>query len=90
MKRLALTTLAVMMVGSIAIAAENEASEKATVDKSKNPITGTETTTRKYNRKMKDAAGNDATLEVTEKTKVKRDGTVKQTVEAEGETTSKP
>lgn len=88
MKRIASTALAALLVGSFAIAADNENSEKATSDTSKNPITGTVTKTKKYNKKVKDSAGNDAKVEVTEKTKTHKDGTKKTTVDAEGEQTT--
>ena len=88
MKRITSTVLAAMLVGSFAMAADAENSEKATTDTSKNPITGTVTKTKKYNKKMKDASGNEGKVEVTEKTKTHTDGSKKTTVEAEGETHS--
>ena len=73
---------------SPAFAADNENKNETTVDHSKNPITGTETTTKKTKMKKKgDHAKSEA--EVTEKTKVKRDGTVEKSKEVESDSHSK-
>lgn len=84
MKRIVSMAVAALFVGSFAMAnTEAENSEKATTDKSHNPITGSDTVTKKYNKKVKDPAGNSANMEVTEKTKTYKDGTKKKDVEVE-------
>ena len=89
MLRFTTAAVAALLVGSFAMAADNENAEKATTDTSKNPITGKVTTTKKYNKKMKDAAGNEMNMKVKEKTAVKKDGTVEKSVDASGDTTDK-
>jgi ABC-type uncharacterized transport system YnjBCD substrate-binding protein len=78
MKKMMMTLAALMMVGSLAHAADAENKAEATTDTSKNPITGTVTTTKKHSRKMKGAHG-EAKAEVTEKTKVHKNGKVEKT-----------
>ena len=46
------TTVAMVLAASLVHAADAEHSDKTTVDHSKNPITGTETTTKKHTKKM--------------------------------------
>lgn len=80
--------VAALLAGSISMAADTEHKESSTVDHSKNPITGTETTTKKYKGKMKNTKGHTEDVSVTEKTKVKKDGTTTKSVEASGESTT--
>lgn len=89
MKKIALTAVSALLAGSVSMAADTENSEKSTVDTSKNPITGTQTTTKKYKKKQKGKNGSGQDVEVTEKTKVKTDGTVQQNIDVEADTTSK-
>lgn len=88
-KQLIVAALGALLAGSVSFAADNENSEKATVDHSKNPITGTQTTTKKYKKKKKAANGASQDVEVTEKTKVKTDGTVTKDMDVEAESTNK-
>ncbi|MBX3021924.1 MAG: hypothetical protein KF799_09635 [Bdellovibrionales bacterium] len=81
MKKL-MMTLAGLAFAVTAYAADQENKESATVDHSKNPITGTKTTTKKWNKKVKDGKGT-SDAAVTEKTKVKTDGTVEKSTETE-------
>lgn len=78
-----------MMVASFASAADTEHVESDKTDHSKNPITGTETTTHKYKKTIKDEHGQEAKVDVKEKIKKSKDGKVKKSVEVEGESTSK-
>lgn len=71
-----------LFVGSIAIAADQEHSDSTTTDTSKNPITGTVTTTKKMTKKKKTEHGEEK-MEVTEKTKMMKDGSIKKTTEVE-------
>lgn len=63
-------------------AADAEHKESATVDHSKNPITGTKTTTKKWKSKKKGAHG-EAEKTTTETTKEMTDGSVDKKVETE-------
>jgi hypothetical protein len=89
MKKFALVMLGSMIAGSVALAADIEDSHKATVDTSKNPITGTKTTTKKWKKKSHDAKGAGTEAEVTEKTKMKTDGTVEKKTDIETESQNK-
>jgi hypothetical protein len=89
MKNASMLLAATLLVGSMVLAADAENKETATVDHSKNPITGTKTTTKKYKGKMKDEKGHSEDVSVTEKTKVKKDGTTTHSVDASGESTEK-
>lgn len=80
---------AAMMVGALAHAADAENKAEATTDVSKNPITGTVTTTKKSSKKVKGAHG-DAKVEVTEKTKVHKDGTVEKSSEVDATSKQEP
>ena len=64
--------LALCMMAPYVRAQDTENSDKATTDVSKNPITGTKTTTHKRKIKRKEANGKSDTVEVTEKTKEKK------------------
>lgn len=89
MKNASMLLVSALFVGSISMAADAEHKETSTVDHSKNPITGTETTTKKYKGKMKNEKGQSEDVAITEKTKVKKDGTTTKSVEASGEKTEK-
>ena len=80
---------AVVLAGSLAMAADAENSNSTTVDNSKNPITGTKKTVKKHKMKMKDAAGNEADATVKETTKVQKDGTVSKKTTVDADTTKK-
>ena len=78
----AMLLAALLMVGSLAHAADAEHKAEATTDVSKNPITGTVTTTKKSSKKVKGAHGG-AKMDVTEKTKVHTDGTVEKSTDVD-------
>ncbi len=79
--------LAVAALVSPAFAADNENKNEVKVDHSKNPITGTHTTTKTTKVKKKGEHAK-SEMEVTEKTKVKKDGTVEKSTEVEGDSSS--
>jgi hypothetical protein len=85
-KLIPLVLAALFCVPAFADDAENKASD--TVDTSKNPITGTTTTTQKHKRKWKKGADHGSAT-VTEKTKVKKDGEVDKSVDVKGDSTEK-
>lgn len=85
MNKVLVAIAALMFAGSLALAADNENSEKATTDTSKNPITGSTTVTKKYKKTVK-KGDREAKIDVTEKTKTKKDGSVETKVDAESET----
>ena len=75
-----------LIAGMLALpvfAADAENKMEATTDTSTNPLTGTQTTTKKYKRKVKNPNGVKSTQDVTEKTKVKTDGTVEKSVDSD-------
>ena len=78
MKKMMMTLASLMLVASLAHAADAENKAEATTDVSKNPITGTVTTTKKHSKKIK-GAHVEAKADVTEKTKVHKDGKVEHT-----------
>jgi hypothetical protein len=88
MKKALLATLALVFVGSLAAAADGENTEKSTTDTTKNPITGSVTTTKKYKKHVKNGKHNEGDVKVTEKTKVKKDGEVVKKVDASGSSDS--
>lgn len=53
MKKQFITIAALALVGSMALAADTENKAESSTDTSKNPITGSETTTKKSTKKMK-------------------------------------
>jgi len=63
------------------IAADNEL--EVTSDKTKNPITGTVTETKKSRKQVKRADGKTDTSETTKVKKTKTDGTVTESVDSE-------
>ncbi len=85
MKRVMTLALGALFVGSMAMAADNEAKESQTTDTFKNPITGTQTVTNKYAKKMKTRNGENHQVDVVEKTKIKKNGKVEKEVEVEAE-----
>ena len=74
MKKLALVTMSAMFVGSLAFAADTKNESSTTTDTSKNPITGTETTTKKVSKNVKNAAGGHDETTTKHKTKKHKDG----------------
>lgn len=61
--------------------------QKSTSDTSTNPLTGTQTTTKKYKHKAKTASGAESTANVKETTKLKKDGTVQKSTETDNSDT---
>lgn len=89
MKKLMLAlALSMLVAPSFAMATDEENSAKTTVDHSKNPITGTETTTKKTKR-LKRGAGKNSKMETVETTKKHTDGTVDHTVETNTDSETK-
>lgn len=89
MKKMMMALVALMMVGSLAHAADVENKAETTVDTSKNPITGTVTTTKKTTKKVKGKHG-EADATVTEKTKVYKDGKVERSEKTDATVTEEP
>lgn len=85
MKKIVAMLMSAMLVGSIAMAAdqENTASEKK--DVSTNPITGTKKTKVKKEKKIKGEHGQEAKATVTETTKEHKDGQVEKSVEVDAD-----
>ncbi len=88
MKRSLSIVLGALLISSVGFAADAENKAETTTDTSKNPITGTVTTTKKTKAKKKGAAGA-AEMETTEKTKVHKDGEVEHSVDVEGSSSHK-
>jgi isocitrate lyase len=86
--KLSTLALGLVFVSGLAIAADSENSAKETTDVSKNPITGSVTTTKKASRTVKTASGK-RTMDVKKTTKVKKDGTVEESVKVDGDSTAK-
>lgn len=82
MKKMSMVVASLMFVGATSFAADTEHKAETTVDQSKNPITGTETTTKKTKKKMKGDHASSETV-TKEKTKVGTDGEKKTTTETE-------
>lgn len=75
MKRLLLTAVCLMFTASMtAMAADEENSGSTTVDKSHNPITGSDTTTKTTKHKVKDASGAKHKVKEKKSTTHKSDG----------------
>ena len=89
MKTMMMILAASMMVGALANAADMENKGSTTSDTSKNPVTGTTTTTKKWNKKVKGANG-EADAKVTEKTKVHKNGKVERTEKVDASQTQEP
>lgn len=68
-----------------AFAADKENSESVTQETSKNPFTGTKTTTIKHKVKKKDAAGANVEVNQKETIKEKTNGQVERKMEVDGE-----
>ena len=83
------TTLGLFFVSSLAFANDTQNKVDHKTEVSKNPITGTETTTKKYSKKIKAEDGSEGEVNIKEKTKRYKDGSVKKTTDAEAETTHK-
>ena len=77
------------VVSTSAFADDTQHKVDQKTDTSKNPITGTVTKTKKYSKKVKNQDGSEGEVQVKEKTKEYKDGTVKKTTDAEAETTHK-
>lgn len=86
MRKALMIATSMLFVGTMAMAADSETSGSTTVDTSKNPITGSVTTTKKVAKKKKGAHG-EHEIETTEKTTVKKDGTVQKKTETEEHST---
>lgn len=89
MKKMMMALAAVMMVGALAHAADMENKGEATESTSHNPITGSTTTTKKFNKKVKGANG-EADAKVTQKTKVSKDGKVEKSEKVDASATEEP
>ncbi len=87
-KNVTMFMAAALMTGSMALAADQTHKENETVDTSVNPITKTETTTHKYEQKIKGPNGEKGDMKVNEKTKVKKDGSSSSKVKVEANTES--
>ena len=83
MKNLLTLAAAALFVGSVSFAAEIENKDATTVDHSKNPITGTETTTTKTEEKVKDGHGGMKKLKAKKTVKTHKDGKVETDVKVE-------
>lgn len=83
-----LAVLAIAAFVSPVFAADAENKNETTVDHSKNPITGTETTKVKKTVAKKGPHG-EKKSEVVEKTKKYTDGTVEKSVETESDSSTK-
>lgn len=88
MKKFTAVAASLLFVGSIAMANDTKNNVEHTTDTSKNPITGTETTTDKYQKDVKMADGSTAKVNIKKKTKKYKDGSVKKTTDAEAESES--
>lgn len=89
MKKIVAMLVSALFVGSMSMAADAENSDSTTVDTSKNPITGTKTTTKKHKMKKKTDGGASADMTVKETTKEKTDGTVEKSTKAEADSSTK-
>jgi hypothetical protein len=89
MKQMMMVLAAAMMVGALTQAADMENKGEATTDTSKNPVTGTTTTTKKWTKKVKGANG-EAEAKVTEKTKVHKNGKVEKSEKVDATQTEEP
>ena len=86
-KLLALSTVAILGV-SAAHAADAEKKEEVTVDHSKNPVTGTETTTKTAKHKKAAKHGASKMEETTTTQKAHTDGSTATTTETKTEATT--
>ena len=86
MKKVLLALAMVALVSPVAFANDTDTADKAetTVDTSKNPLTGTVTTTKKTKKEVKRGKGH-AKVEATEKTKQMTDGTTEKSVDVESD-----
>lgn len=84
MKHTILALALAAFISPVAFAADHEHKDENSVDVSKNPITGTVTTTKKSEHKVKRGKGH-AKVSVTEKTKEMTDGSTEKTKEVETE-----
>ena len=86
MKKIILPLVAAAFVSPV-FAADMENKNEVKVDHSKNPITGTETTTKTTKVKKKGDHGK-SDVEIKEKTKVMKDGKVEHSKEVEADSKS--
>lgn len=82
MKKVMMIIASTVLASSLALAADEESKQEVKVDHSKNPITGTETTTKTTKKKMKSPHA-EAEMTKKEKTKTYKDGTKKTTTDTE-------
>lgn len=87
MKKFSAVVVSALLVGSMSFAADAENTESQTVDKSKNILTGTETTTVKSKKKVKTPHGK-VDAKVTETTEVHKNGKVEKEVEVKGDSST--
>lgn len=85
MKLISSLVLVSCLVGSLALAADSENSGSSTTDTSKNPVTGTVMKTQKVKRKVKNKDGAASQVEVTDTTKTKKNGEVKEDVKVDSD-----
>jgi hypothetical protein len=83
-KRILVLALGTMLVGSMSFAADQKSDEQDSSKTSTNMM-GTKTTTKKMKKDVKAKNGDTSKVDVTEKTKVKKDGSVEKSVSAKGE-----
>lgn len=79
---------AFLLSGSVGFSADADVKNDTTVDQSKNPVTGTETTTTKTDKEAKDANGK-YSAKTTKKHKKYKNGSEKTTVDAKTKSESK-
>jgi hypothetical protein len=84
MKKTVLALVLAAFVAPMAFADDSADKAENTVDTSKNPITGTVTTTKKSKRSAKRGKSH-AKLDVTEKTKEKKNGEVEHSVDVDSD-----
>ncbi|MEZ0390574.1 MAG: hypothetical protein ACAH59_00035 [Pseudobdellovibrionaceae bacterium] len=88
MKKAMIMMAGIFLAGSLSFAETAKEKSDTEVKTTTNPITGSETTTKKTKKKMKTASGEKSEMEVTDKTKKTKDGQVKQSVEVDADSTS--
>lgn len=72
-----------LLLGSVSFAADAEHTDSTTVDQSKNPLTGSHTTTVKHHHKKKHMGGANVDATSTETTTVKKNGEVEKNIKVE-------
>ena len=89
MKKIVAMLVSALFVGSVVMAADAENTDKTTTDTSKNPITGTKTTTKKHHKKMKHEGGASTDATTKETTKEMKNGTVEKSTKTETDSATK-